>query len=230
MTDVARLAHPRAVFLDIGGPIYDDENFFRAVRRGLDELRAERGLEPADADGVRRVYDEMRALQSGSIRRRLAAEYLGDESLARELGPRTKKHWNHPPGTLMKDVPAFLEAIHGRTVTAVVANQEADVVDSLVRDGIAPLIDVWGVSALVGYEKPSRELFEWALDKAGVRPDEAVHIGNRLDTDVRPARALGIGTVWIVRGEAPDDPTPEQLAEPDLAVRSLAGLESVLFP
>jgi putative hydrolase of the HAD superfamily len=41
---------------------------------------------------------------------------------------------------------------------------------------------------------------------------------------VRPARALDLGTVWLLRGEAPDHPTDEQLAEPDLAVRTLDGL------
>jgi FMN phosphatase YigB (HAD superfamily) len=51
-----------------------------------------------------------------------------------------------------------------------------------------------------------------------------VHIGNRLDTDVRPAHALGLGTVWLLRGEAPDDPTEEQIAEADITVRSLDGL------
>jgi putative hydrolase of the HAD superfamily len=57
-----------------------------------------------------------------------------------------------------------------------------------------------------------------------------VHIGNRLDTDVRPAAALGLGTVWVLRGEAPDSPTAEQLAEPDLAVPDLTGLAGVLLP
>ena len=36
--------------------------------------------------------------------------------------------------------------------------------------------------------------------------------------------------MWVLRGEAPDEPTPEQLAEPDLAVRDLSGLADVLLP
>jgi putative hydrolase of the HAD superfamily len=36
--------------------------------------------------------------------------------------------------------------------------------------------------------------------------------------------------VWVLRGEAPDRPTPEQLAEPDLAVADLSGLADVLLP
>ena len=42
--------------------------------------------------------------------------------------------------------------------------------------------------------------------------------------------ALGLGTVWVLRGEAPDEPTPEQLAEPDLAVHDLTGLADILLP
>jgi hypothetical protein len=35
-------------------------------------------------------------------------------------------------------------------------------------------------------------------------------------------------TVWMLRGEAPDEPTLEQLAEPDAAVRGLAELPGTL--
>jgi FMN phosphatase YigB (HAD superfamily) len=35
-------------------------------------------------------------------------------------------------------------------------------------------------------------------------------------------------TVWVLRGEAPDDPTPAQLAEPDASVRTLAEIPAML--
>ena len=220
----------RAVFLDVGGPVYDDANFLAAVTRALDELRADHGQGPVDRTEVRRIYDTVRARQGGSLRSALATELLGDAGLRSELHERTRRHWTHPAGTLQPDVLPLLRALAGRVAIGVLANQEAGVVDALTRDGVAPFVDVWGVSALVGYEKPSRELFTWCLDRAGCAPGEAVHVGNRLDTDVRPAAALGMGTVWVLRGEAPDDPTPEQLAEPDLAVRDLTGLADVLLP
>ena len=45
-------------------------------------------------------------------------------------------------------------------------------------------------------------------------------VGDRLDYDVRPAKRVGMRAIWMLRGEAPDEPTPEQLAEADGAVRS----------
>lgn len=220
----------RAVFLDVGGPVYDDGNYLAAVVRALDELRAEQGREPVDRAVVRRVYDAARARQGGSLRTALATELLGDPGLRGALHERTRRYWLHPPGTLYPDVLPLLRALHGRVAVGVLANQEATVVDALTRDGVAPFVDVWGVSAVVGFEKPSPELFTWCLDRAGCPPEQAVHVGNRLDTDVRPAAALGLGTVWVLRGEAPDEPTPEQLAEPDLAVPDLTGLAGVLLP
>jgi FMN phosphatase YigB (HAD superfamily) len=210
----------RAVFFDVGGPIYDDANYVAAVVRALDELRAEQGRGPVDRGAVNRVYDAVRARQGGSLRTALATDLLGDAGLRAELHERTRRHWTHPPGTLYPDVLPLLRALAGRVA----------IVDALTRDGVAPFVDVWGVSAIVGYEKPSRELFTWCLEQAGCAPGQAVHIGNRLDTDVRPAAALGLGTVWVLRGEAPDEPTAEQLAEPDLAVPDLTGLADVLLP
>ncbi|MGT2464120.1 HAD family hydrolase [Sinomonas atrocyanea] len=218
------------MFLDIGGPVYDDVNFLIAVTTALDELRSERGMEPVPPRDIQDVYDTVRARQSGSIRSELARRFLGGESARAELSRRTRSHWHHPAATLMPDVLPFMEALHGRTTIGLVANQEPGVVDDLHRDGIAPYIDIWGISALVGIEKPSPLLFQWALDQAGVKASEAVHIGNRLDTDVRPAHALGIGTVWVVRGEAPDHPTAQQRQEADLTVDSLVGLPELMFP
>jgi putative hydrolase of the HAD superfamily len=35
-------------------------------------------------------------------------------------------------------------------------------------------------------------------------------------------------TIWVLRGEAPDTPTPEQLAEPDAVIGDLDGLAHVI--
>lgn len=219
----------RAVFFDVGGPIYDDDNFVRAVLAALDEIRTERGQAPADRGRFREIYDDLRVRQAGSLRLRLAAELLGDPADRGLLHSRTARLWVHPAGTMYDDVLPCLAALRGRVRIGVLANQEASVVDALKRDGVADLIDVWGVSALVGKEKPDPELFAWALERAGAEPGQAVHVGNRLDTDVRPAKAFGLGTVWLLRGEAPANPTAEQLAEPDLAVRDLTTLADAVF-
>jgi putative hydrolase of the HAD superfamily len=226
---VALPARVDAVFCDVGGPIYPDDSFVTAVRRGLDEIRAQQGRPPVEQADFDRIYDRGRAAQSGSLRRALATELLGDESYRDELHRRLAPHWTHREGTAYPDALEMFRRLHGHVRLAVVANQEAATVDALVRDGFGPYVDVWGISAVVGHEKPSRAFFEWALHQCGATAEHTVHIGNRLDTDVRPAKALGMGTVWVLRGEAPPVPTAAQLAEADLAVPDLTTVPDVIL-
>ena len=92
-----------AVFCDVGGPIYSDDNFADAVRRGLDEIRTEQGRPRVDRADFDRIYNRGRAAQSGSLRRALATELLGDESYRDELHRRLAPYWTHPEGTVYPD-------------------------------------------------------------------------------------------------------------------------------
>ena len=77
-------------------------------------------------------------------------------------------------------------------------------------------------------EKPDERIFRYALKTAGVTPSRAVHVGNRLESDIRPAQRLGMRTVWLLRGDAPPAPTLDQLVEPDAVIISLVGLPTAL--
>jgi putative hydrolase of the HAD superfamily len=110
----------------------------------------------------------------------------------------------------------------------VIANQPGEVRTAMRRDGLEPFFEVWGVSDDLGVGKPDPALFELAVKAAGVAPGAGVMVGDRLDYDIRPAKRVGLKAIWMLRGEAPDDPTPEQLAETDGAVRSLGELPTEL--
>ncbi len=47
--------------------------------------------------------------------------------------------------------------------------------------------------------KPRKELFELALSKTGLDPEEVIHIGDSVSSDVKGASALGIRTLWLNR-------------------------------
>ena len=81
--------------------------------------------------------------------------------------------------------------------------------------------DFVAASARVGYEKPHRGIFEHALAEAGVRPEEAIHVGDHIDADVQGAIAVGIAPVLIDRRERF---TERDLPEGVPLIRSLAEL------
>ena len=210
------------VFLDIGGVLYDDTVYARAWHRALRDAGAHFTDEEFDE-----VYTRARSEQSGSFRRKLTARFLPDADL-RELERLAARYWHYPPTARYDDVVPCLEELRGRYRLGVIANQPGEVRSALARDGLDRFFEVWGVSDELGVGKPDPALFELSVRTAGVAPRSAVMVGDRLDYDVRPAKAVGMRAVWMLRGEAPDEPTLEQLAEADAAIRSLTELPEAL--
>jgi len=56
----------------------------------------------------------------------------------------------------------------------------------------------------VGFRKPHALVFETALRALGVRPEEAVMVGDSYEIDVVPAAALGLATVLKLNDHGPD--------------------------
>lgn len=49
--------------------------------------------------------------------------------------------------------------------------------------------------------KPAAQIFQAALARLGCQPAEVLHVGQWLEGDVIPAKALGMATVWVRRSE-----------------------------
>ena len=121
-----------------------------------------------------------------------------------------------------------LEALAGTYRLGIIANQPSAVKDAMRRDGLDGYFEVWGVSDDVGLEKPDPRLFAHVLETAGVRPGGARWSATVSTTTSVRRKAAGMHAVWVLRGEAPDEPTPEQLAEADAAIRGLDELPGAL--
>jgi HAD superfamily hydrolase (TIGR01549 family) len=210
------------VFLDIGGVLYDDTVYARAWHRALRDA----GARFTDAE-FDEEYTRARTEQSGSFRRRLVARFLPEGDL-RELETLAGRYWHYPPSALYDDVVACLEELKVGYRLGVIANQPGEVRTAMRRDGLERFFEVWGVSDDLGVGKPDPALFELAVKAAGVAPGAGVMVGDRLDYDIRPAKRVGLKAIWMLRGEAPDDPTPEQLAETDGAIKTLGELPAEL--
>ena len=72
--------------------------------------------------------------------------------------------------------------------------------DELARSmGLLPHLDFSITSHEVGAEKPSPLIFERALERAGAQPQNAVHVGDQLTSDVAGALNAGINAVLLDR-------------------------------
>jgi HAD superfamily hydrolase (TIGR01509 family) len=206
--------------------LYDDAVYRRALLRALRDLGADVSDEAFDGE-----YERCRESQAGSFRRRLAAAFLGGddpEAQSEAVRARAARYWSYPPEALEPDARPCLERLRGRYRLGVIANQPRAVRDAMRRDRIDAFFDVWVISDDLGVEKPDPRMYEGALEAAGAEASRAAMVGDRLDYDVLPAKAAGMRTVWVLRGEAPRRPTPDQLAEADASVRSLAELPAAI--
>ena len=215
-------SHLDVVFLDVGGPLYSDRPYYEGLLAAIKEARPD-----VDDEAFWHEFESCRRDQRGPFTRRLTLGFVPEERYDAVV-ERGKELWSYPPESLQPDVRPALERLRGSYRLGVLANQEPWIREVMARDGIAAFFDVWAVSVEVGAEKPDPALFRHALDQAGTRPERCAMVGDRLDNDILPARELGMRTVWLLRGEAPDDPTPEQLAGADATAGSLSELPEVL--
>jgi HAD superfamily hydrolase (TIGR01509 family) len=224
MAAVDRAGGPlEVVFFDIGGVMYDDTVYARSWRRALRESGASFTDQEFDDE-----YVAARSEQSGSFRRRLTERFLGTDRRLADVESVAARYWSYPTSALYPDVRPCLDALSGRYRLGVIANQPTSVRAAMERDALVAYFQVWGVSDDLGLQKPDPALFAHVLEVAGVDAGRTVMLGDRLDYDVRPARSVGMRTIWVLRGEAPDDPTAAQLAEADAGVHSLGEVPALL--
>jgi MIP family channel proteins/HAD superfamily hydrolase (TIGR01509 family) len=208
------------VTFDMGGSLYDDDGWAQALKQAVSELAGDRFDEQAFWD----EYNQQRESQ-GDLRTAMANRFGVDRAQIHDLAGR---YLNYGPNHLYPEVAPTLRALAGRYKLAVIANQDERVLEALRRDRLFELFDVLGLAKAAGAMKPDPRIWRYALAQAGVAPHQAVHIGNRLDADVRPAKQLGMRTIWLLRGEAPSSPTIQQLSEADAVITSLAQAPAVI--
>ena len=135
---------------------------------------------------------------------RMVATTAARAGVAREkLGALLDATWPvHVEKNLWCRVPdglgESLDAIRALGVkTAVISNSEA-VLERLFRDlGIREHFDLVVDSGVVGVEKPDPRIFRIALDRFGVAPARALHLGDVYATDILGARAAGVRCALI---------------------------------
>lgn len=218
----------RAVLLDAGGTILGPRTSYGAVyARVFEALGVHRTPEQFDAAMSRTRAEIERRLPRGSDRygagpggengywllwvrnvlRRLEPT-PEDPGLAPHVLPLLRDAFlSAEAWVVWPDVrPALAELRRLGVRMAVVSNWDSRLPRLLERLDLRDRVDALAVSSLEGMEKPHPGLFRIALDRLGVSPWEAVHVGDTPDLDLEGAFAAGIDAILIDRGSVePND-------------------------
>ena len=101
---------------------------------------------------------------------------------------------------LFDDVEESLKSVAGAGYRiGLISNFEGWLDEMLVELEVGDVFEVKVISGLVGIEKPDPAIYELALQKAGVDPSLAAHVGDSPGLDVEPASSVGMRPILIDR-------------------------------
>lgn len=198
------------IFFDIGSTLINEE---KAYQDRIEQAIAETNIT------YDTFYQRMLVLFQEGLKGDLIA--LQEYSLER---PK----WKSELEILYPDAKIVLETLHNRYKIGVIANQLPNLEKRLENFGIRQWIDLIISSADCGFSKPSSKIFQLALQQASCSASSAIMIGDRLDNDIAPAKALGLKTIWIKQGFSAYSPIQSPSEEPDFTVNSLSDLLKIL--
>lgn len=135
---------------------------------------------------TRRIYDRLPALQGVGFERWFEALYarFGDPDVWR----------------FYDDVEPVLRELRSRGLrVGIISNWDTRLKRISDGLGLTPLVDFLVISAEAGMRKPDPRIFHLALEKAGVRPEEAMHVGDLPEEDAEGARRAGVRPILIDR-------------------------------
>jgi len=230
----------QAIFFDLDETLLDDNtSYFRSISLASDELAsAFPSFDFGRLFGAYRTHSaacwvEMEeAVLQGSVdgqtvrlegwRRALHDCGCDDAALA---GIALEAYSRHRRETyaLFEDARDLLGRIEGRLPLALITNGSTDTQWEKARcTGLDTVLQAVVVSGEHGVAKPHPDIFKIALDRLGVAPESAWHIGDSLSADVAGAKAAGLGAaVWLNRNGAVRTAAEPQ---PDLEIASLTEL------
>jgi HAD superfamily hydrolase (TIGR01662 family) len=208
----------RAVFFDVGETLIDESTEYGTWADWLGVPRhtfsAMFGAVIARGEDYRQVFQHFKPGFDLAVERQRREEAgLGERITEADLYP---------------DARPCLQTLKDRGFIVGIAGNQTSKAEAILRSFDLP-VHIIGTSATWGAEKPSVEFFEKVISATGCAPAEIVYVGDRLDNDIRPARAAGLRTVLIERGPwAYVLASDEEADRPHLRVRSLGELLGLL--
>lgn len=169
--------------------LYADQHYFAEnVKRPIRERSPEEQIE------VLSIYPRM-VLEKAKAK----VEAPGD--LSAKIIKKLLKDYRNMGMVLFDDVLPTLKSLKERNlVTGLLTNADTRGASAYSdKLGMTPYLSFIATSQEAGAEKPSAPIFLLALQRAGVKAQEAVHVGDQYHADVLGARGTGISPILIDR-------------------------------
>ena len=214
------------IFFDVDNTLFPTAEFAELARRNAIRAMIEIGLGATEDE----IYKELQRLirEKGSNYPNhfdLLLKRMGVKRPARYVAAGVAAYHNTKSSIQpYPEVPKTLMELKERGYKLYVATN-GDAVkqwDKLIRMGIHLFFEDVFVSGEVGEEK-SPNFFRKVLSRIRARPSDCIMVGDRMDSDIIPARKVGIYTIRILRG-----PYSKEKGKADARIRNFSELLGVV--
>lgn len=215
----------RWVFFDIGSTLINADRAYRDRAQQIADVLAEQGMRVTLAAVEAAISAASADYAPRPVWRALAVLTGGRIDLADVL---TRIHYRKEMEEPYPAAAPLLERLAQRYRLGVVANQPAGLAQRLRQFGLFHLLSDCVCSGDVGLEKPDAAIFHLAMARAGCAPGQAMMVGDRIDNDIAPAKALGWRTLRVLQGIAQVQRPRSEAESPDLTVDRLDGVACLI--
>ena len=223
----------KAIFFDIDDTLYDSTKLTTMARQNSIRAMMDSGLPEKSEEKLYNLLNEIIKKHGPNY----AKHY---DRLLEELGlapdpkiiaagvvayEHTKEGYLRPyPGV----IPTLLK-LKEKYKLGVVSNGLAiKQWEKLIGLGIHHIFDVVATSEELGFKKPQKEIFLFAVEKLGLSPVDCMMVGNRLDTDIFGGNTAGMKTVRLKRGKYKEISPSKKDETPDLEIDDFTQITGIL--
>jgi putative hydrolase of the HAD superfamily len=227
-----------AVLFDVGGPLDCELEWERLIDRDIRAALATHGVQVSDAEYARASQAAVHSFAPSTYRTiiwslaascadRAAVAAAVHEHMAAGGDGRDRERGGIE---LRAGAAALLQRLADRGLTlGIVANQPHKMKAELARVGLARHFAHVELPGDDGIRKPDPRFFLRACAALGVAPERVIMVGDRIDNDIAPARALGMKTVRLRTGRHLLQEAREASEVPDAEVADFDALGDAIL-
>jgi HAD superfamily hydrolase (TIGR01549 family) len=218
-----------AVLFDVGGPLDMEFAWEIAVDGaiasacGLEGIRVDQAMIEEASEAAVTAF-------APDAYRHMIESLCGDPATTERVHQRVRAMvGNLDVFQLRPEIDGLLRRLRERGVRlGIVANQPQRARERLVRAGIGDLFDYQGLSGITGFSKPDPRAFLSAAEALEVAPGACIMVGDRIDNDIAPAKALGMAVILFRGGRHRRQRPRSPAEEPDAVVTDVRELEAAI--
>jgi putative hydrolase of the HAD superfamily len=190
------------IFFDLGQTLVDEWDYIAYFEQRFLELLNGFGarIDQRNYHAIRNSIIRDRKIGHGSLKELVieVCRLLSPPGYEKVIASRLESQIKEGRLDLFKffdDAESTLQTLSKYCEMGIIANQSEDIFQLIEKSGFGKFFKVKAISSSVKLKKPDSKIFELALKQAGYSAKDCIMVGDRLDTDICPANAIGMTTI-----------------------------------